>query len=347
MSKQSRKQKRKNIQNKRRNTSIKIQNKRIKHKGGQLIKPPVVRPCNPEVILNKKNATQDTCLTNPLLQKLIEIHNKLYPKSKIKQSSAQDVLRILREKNRECIHSTHTDKCILKKAGLEKHVDKVFAPEHDWKTSNEWLSNFDIKAVMDMYSKLYPHFHFFGPVPIDFDNPDVCPGNGDNLCNFNLEKELNSGKTKFGFIFNLDFNKGPGTHWVSMFYDASPANPKESLLFFFDSAGKKNTPNDRFSRIHNLAERIIQQAQNSEKYKQLREHPPVLLFNDIPHQKSNTECGVYSLFFVITMLTRKPDIAQLNELSNSELLDLFYGKNEIIPDHYIEQYRNVFFTKPV
>lgn len=313
--------------------------------------PPVHRPCNPKVILNKTTATQDTCLTESLLQKLIDNHNKVYPQSKINQQQLQadKVLDILRENSKDCKHSIHTDKCMLKKAGLEKHSNDLFAPQHDWKNPKEWLSNFNIKAVMDMYSKSYPHFHFFGPVPINFDDLNVCPNNGDNLCHFNLEKELLSGKTKFGFIFNLDFDKGPGTHWVSMFYDASPNDPKKSLLFFFDSAGKNNTPNDRFLHIQSLANNIIQQTKNmkNEKYIKLREHPPVLQFNEKQHQSGNTECGVYSLFFIITMLTRKSNVEQPNELSNHELLDLFNGKNGIIEDHYVEQYRKVFFTEPV
>ena len=318
-------------------------NRSKRQRGGKLGIPPVYRPCNPKVILNKTTATQDTCLTNNLLKKLIDIHNELYPNSKInRQIPPQEVLRILREKSEECVKSTHTDKCMLKKAGLESQSKDIFAPQHDWTKPREWLSNFDIKAVMDMYSKSYSHFHFFGPVPINFDDPVVCSGNGSNLCNFNLEKELDSGKTKFGFIFNLDFDKGPGTHWVSMFYDASPDDPEKSLLFFFDSAGKKNTPDDRFARIQGLANSIIFQTEKTK----LRQHKPTLLFNETRHQSGDTECGVYSLFFIITMLTRKPDVSQPNELSNAELLDLFNGKNGIIPDHYVEQYRKVFFTEP-
>lgn len=311
---------------------------------GRLSPPPVSRPCNPKVLLDRTTVSHDTCLTNPLLQKLIEMHNKFYPKSKIdKNLPANRVLAILREKNRDC----NSDKCLLKKAGLEKHSDEVFAPQHDWKKPREWLSNFNIKDVMDMYSHSYPHFHFFGPVPIDFDSPDVCPRNGYNLCHFNLEKELSSGKTKFGFIFNLDFDKGSGTHWVSMFYDASPKNPKNSLLFFFDSAGKNNTPDDRFEHIYGLANSIILQAKTAKKYTELSKNPPVLIFNKTRHQSGDTECGVYSIFFILTMLTRKPDVSQNNELTNAELIDLFMGKHGVISDNYIEQYRKVFFTEPV
>lgn len=324
--------------------------RRRRHVGGGGNKGPSVpvpvpkRACHPQVLVHGTTATEDTCLTNNLLQQLIDIHNKLYPSSKINsQLPAPKVLRILREKSSECQQSTHTDKCLLKKSGLEHHAEEVFATEHDWKKTREWLSNTNIKAVMDMYSKTYPEFHFFGPVPIDFNDAAVCPISGDNLCHFDLAKERKAGKTKFGFIFNLDFDKGPGTHWVSMFYDSSPKHPENALLYFFDSAGKnntdnpaeRNTPKDRFVRIRELADNIIRQAPKPK---------PVLMFNEKRHQSGNTECGVYSLFFVITMLTRKLDMS--DELSNAELLDLFNGTHRIIPDSYIEQYRKVFFTEP-
>ena len=106
-------------------------NKSKRHRGGKLGTPPVYRPCNPKVILNKTTATQDTCLTNNLLKKLIDIHNELYPNSKInRQIPPQEVLRILREKSKECMKSTHTDKCMLQKAGLQSHSKEIFAP-HD------------------------------------------------------------------------------------------------------------------------------------------------------------------------------------------------------------------------
>lgn len=291
--------------------------------------------CNPIVVKNRLTATKDTCITNSLLEKIIDFHNKQNPNTLLntKDFSKQQILKILREKNDKCKTTKHTDLCIVKSAGLNSNG--VFAPKHDWKTPREWLSNFDIKMVMDMYEDTYPEFHFFGPVPIDFDTPTVCPNNGDNLCNFNLENELKSKKTKFGIIFNLDFDKGRGTHWVSLFYDSNPQNP---VLFFFDSAGKNNTPPDRFAHIKVLTDNIIDQA------KKKFGTSPLFDFNKKRHQNGNTECGVYSLFFIITMLTRKTDGFQEKEMNNNELLNFF--KNGNIPDNLIEQYRSVFFTEP-
>ena len=73
-----------------------------------------------------------------------------------------------------------------------------------------------------------------GPSPIDFDtkmigNQCVWP----ELCNFNLQEQIDSGKTKIGIIFNTDKHTGKGVHWLSLFI-----NIKKGELFFYDSAGE-------------------------------------------------------------------------------------------------------------
>ena len=52
-------------------------------------------------------------------------------------------------------------------------------------------------------------------------------------------------------------------------------------------------------------------------------------YNKLSHQKKNTECGIYSLYFLITMLKSK----------NPELF------KEIISDDEISKYRNIYFNK--
>ena len=57
-----------------------------------------------------------------------------------------------------------------------------------------------------------------GPTPIDFDTKMM--GNQcvwAELCNLNLQEQINSGKTKLGIIFNTDKHTGGGVHWLSLF----------------------------------------------------------------------------------------------------------------------------------
>ena len=50
----------------------------------------------------------------------------------------------------------------------------------------------------------------------------------------------------------------------------------------------------------------------------------------VEHQQGNTECGMYSLFFIIHMLEDK--------------LTTKYLKSHIFDDKYIEKFRNVYFN---
>ena len=99
---------------------------------------------------------------------------------------------------------------------------------------------------------------------------------------------MRRGIYKIGIIFNLDPHYKSGSHWVSLFIDI-----KKGKIFFFDSAGDK-VP----KQIKKLSDNIIEQG------KQL--HPPIQFNFDENHPKEHqfgdTECGIYSLFFIIHML---------------------------------------------
>ena len=51
----------------------------------------------------------------------------------------------------------------------------------------------------------------------------------------------------------------------------------------------------------------------------------------VEHQYGNTECGIYSIFFVIHMLEDK--------------ITGHYLKTHMLKDEYMEQFRNVFYNK--
>ena len=65
---------------------------------------------------------------------------------------------------------------------------------------------------------------------------------------------------------------------------------------------------------------------------------------NVTHQQTNTECGMYSLFFIITCLTRNTDTNQTEKkLSVDDLIALFAGKTRI-PDKLVEKYRGIYFN---
>jgi len=171
--------------------------------------------------------------------------------------------------------------------------------------------------VMKQYEKAYKCFDFIGPTPINFNTRKLygeCVW--EELCNFNLEKLINKGITKIGIIFNTDPDTKPGQHWISMFI-----NIKKKTIFFFDSTGDP-APKE----VNELINKIIEQGHNL--------HKPINFKVDsnkgIEHQYGNTECGVYSIFFIVHMLEDK--------------MTEHYLKTHILKDEYIEKFRNIYFN---
>jgi len=59
------------------------------------------------------------------------------------------------------------------------------------------------------------------------------------------------------------------------------------------------------------------------------------LSNSVEHQKGNTECGMYSLYFIIQMLLSKNRLKLFNNRFNNDSYK--------ITDKNIEEYRSIYF----
>jgi hypothetical protein len=152
----------------------------------------------------------------------------------------------------------------------------------------EWLSNFDIEKVMIQYEKDKTfNYKFHGVFTIDFGlkNKDGTCKYYDN-CEINMKDIITSGKKYFGFITNLCKNDEPGTHWTSSFFILDPEYDNYGA-YYYDSVKRP---------IPRLLKPVFDDIQ-----KQMNKIYPNKKFNinvnNIPHQKSNTECGVFSIAF--------------------------------------------------
>ena len=275
--------------------------------------------CSPK---DKKEIKNYTCYTDTSLFKLRDKWNLRHPDVKIVTNDSKEIHKLLSNYLSDVCNK---ESCWLKQKDefgqLDEDFKDSFAPEspYEWKKNpNEWLSSVDIIKVMKQYEKAYKCFDFIGPSPIDFDKKKIygeCVW--EELCNFNLEDQIKKGKTKIGIIFNTDPHDKPGEHWISMFI-----NIKKGKIFFFDSVGRKAPP-----EIMKFVEKI--QAQG----KQLK--PKINFVYDenhpVEHQYGNTECGIYSIFFIVHMLEDK--------------LTEHYLKTHVLKDKYMEKFRKIYFNE--
>jgi hypothetical protein len=255
-------------------------------------------------------------MTDETIAKLKDNYNQEHPLTKIKTNDTKKVYKLLKRKNSHC----KTDMCwvnSIQNKRVQKEIkEKIFIPERptEWKKKpTEWLSNFDILEVLNQYETAYPFFRFIGPSPIDFEKKTYDGCITPDLCSFHL----NSSSLHFsqvGIVFNLDEHDEPGSHWVSMYIDI-----QHKHIYYFDSATAE-IPKE----IEAFKNRLIQERPDF-----------TFLSNTVEHQRGNTECGMYSLFFIIQMLKSKNRLSLFHKRFNNE--------RKKITDKTVQEYRKIYF----
>jgi hypothetical protein len=278
--------------------------------------------CHPK----NKSFKKSSCLDLDTLVMLKQFWNKRHPDHQIRTRKKENIWNEIKKKMSDsCNHEMcWIDSVIPSNAKKEKLKNELFVPKmpDSWKANpTEWLSSIEISDVLKQYEEKYDDFVFLGPSPIDFDSANIVDTNNRDmcvwpeLCNFDLKKHMSNNVKKVGMVFNLDKHYQDGSHWVSMFLDIP-----SKKLFYFDSAGS-GPPKE----IKNLCEKIKAQAKRMNITLNIDDN------KDIQHQIHNTECGMYSLYFIISLLTKKHNID--------------YFKKKIIRDNLVKQFRTIYFNK--
>lgn len=149
-----------------------------------------------------------------------------------------------------------------------------------WKSSpRTWLTTDDIDVVMRQYERRYPDFLFVGPVPSDCPNGFSC-----ELSNFDVKKLMRGGKKRVGIVYNLDKHNQSGSHWVAVFMDFG----KRNEISYYDSYGQLPPKN-----INDFLKSVKKQFNSQLKYNRKR------------HQYGGSECGMYSMNYLIERLKGK------------------------------------------
>jgi len=196
---------------------------------------------------------------------------------------------------------------------IQMIADYELRPEMpiEWtKNPIEWLSNYDIEAVMRQYSmeKKYK-YAFLGVFPIDFSEEDKfgrCLYS--HICSLNIKKYANKGIKYLGLITNLDKHNESGSHWTSTFIIIDPKN-KSYGAHYYDSTARQIP-----SYVKKFMRTVMTQC------KQLYpKHNFRITYNNIQHQKKNTECGMFSMVYQIRWLNLNIHYKKLK--LNSPLVD--------------------------
>ena len=231
-----------------------------------------------------------SCFDKPAILKIARAWNKQSNKKKInlKEKNIKKIWNIL---NKNLKKKCKDELCWIKKIKV-KNMKKYFRPikPKKWISNNyEWLSTVDIEKVLTQYEKGYSNFRFIGAVPIDFDEKyDFGNCVVDELCKLKLKNMRDKKIFQIGIVFNLDKHDQDGSHWVSMFIDLNSKH-----IYYFDSYGSKEP-----LQISKFVKRLQNEFKKEKKNINFQR-------NTVRHQFNNSECGMYSINFIINMLEGK------------------------------------------
>lgn len=140
------------------------------------------------------------------------------------------------------------------------------------------LSNVQIDKIMRPYGPLY-----LGSCACDTIEKDILP--------------KVKPKSKGCFIINTDREKGPGEHWCSCYYDATPGG--DHSIEFFDSYG--DDPDPRIDKgLQAVAHKL-----NCKNYLKFKINSVCWQGNKTGTKKESSNCGYFAVKFLIDRLRGK------------------------------------------
>jgi len=158
-----------------------------------------------------------------------------------------------------------------------------------------WLNTFNINLVMEQYESSHKGFKFLGAVPVDFEEINYPVEKEDfGFSEMDLNKMCDAGYKKLGVVFNLDEHDQGGSHWVAGYIDIDGGK-----VYYFDSYGEE--PDRRIRSFLRKCYKGCKQMTGG-KIDVRRTTIDDILVNDIRHQYKNSECGVYSINFIVRLL---------------------------------------------
>lgn len=206
-----------------------------------------------------------------------------------------------------------TEWCWLDHVDTDKTMkEETFRPAMpiEWvKNKYEWLSTTDINEVMVQYEKKYENFRFFGPVPVDCPKDIYC-----ELTDLDIKGLKAKGVDYIGVVFNLDRHDQSGSHWVALYI-----NIPKSLITYYDSTSSE--PPEDIKYFINMVGIKLNQINGKHVYE----------YNKKRHQYGGSECGMYSMNFLIESLKGKT------------LMDI---EKKLITDRDVNLLRNYLYRPP-
>jgi len=204
----------------------------------------------------------------------------------------------------------NTEECVLKdphfvkeeiRSIVKESLDRI-KPEGP-ANSTKLLNNENIDNVLKKLTKRHKGFYHMNFQMIDFAGEKDYSGDWiikkgqkivpTRLGKIDMAKDcMATGHKTFGVVMNTDLRTGGGIHWFSLFCDFR-TNP--CTVEYFNSSGNKP--------VKQIQDWLIKTEEN---LKSAGHNAKVVILSGLSHQTSDTECGLYSLYYIWNRLNEVP-----------------------------------------
>jgi hypothetical protein len=256
-----------------------------------------------------------SCFTIGSLRKIVDAHNRhVGSNSKLLINSKQSKKQLVDDLTNR-IKSCGSDQLCWLDIGWIKKIKDIDIHKNTFRPKGpqgrfKWLSTTDINDITTQYEAKYNDFKFLGAVPYNFEDLDQL---GINNLNFNdlIQNNIN----KIGMVINFDEHWQNGSHWVGLYADL-----QNDKIYYFDSYGSKpkkriadfvgkiarwcyfkhkvGEQNNLSNNINTDTDTKFMTGGKKNKYEQIMN----IAYNQNRHQFKSSECGVYSVNFILRLL---------------------------------------------
>lgn len=268
----------------------KKKSKKSRKKPTLKIPAPGPNQCHPNVGRDSYETFKYGCIPESIYQKAAKMLKLQQSGGSETKNTGQLVDRIAKHLGVDKINQRSLlNKLPLTPEEKQSLASKYLRPEMplEWrKDPDMWLDSNNIRDVMKQYEDYDKQFKFLGPYPIDFASQDPESKEKkdciiDEMCELNLKREELNGKTKIGIIYNLDPHYKNGSHWIANYIDLD-----KDECYYFDSYGMKPP-----KQVYKFMQWLTLQEPNMK-----------LGWNGRRFQLSDSECGMYCMYFIDRMI---------------------------------------------
>jgi len=257
----------------------------------------------------------ETCFSDKTILEIGNIlkRNESILTSDFIMSNKNIVDAAMKETNCDSESCVLTSDLIKRKLGsdvIKKELKTRFKPEGPY-DNDDWLDNFNIDAVLKQNMTKYTDFYAIPYQMIDFEKKKT------ELATINIPEKIKQGYKHIAVVLNTDVSSGNGKHWFAIFMDFTNS---PYTLEYFNSSG--NLPVHQIRTWQLETKRILEKVMNTKVV--------CIIVSPNEIQKSDSECGVFCLWFILSRL-------------EGHSVDEFKNVNMGPSDELMQEYRKSLF----